>query len=398
MVRQKTGKPNNKGQNEGVKGDVKPDTQTLKDELQSFTPLPSSPPKTTAPIETSITAPSLDWNTVVYPSADAAANDIQPNLWSDEVNLSMNINQSSNEIQTLTTNDHIMLNNVPPCNEKPIEWSNRLEVIKEISEMNSVDSTVQDSVQKSVISSTNVELSAHNSELDETVNSELIAKSCYEFDNTVQTENHGNIAKSVTPLFLHKKKRAEISSSSIYEVIKRDSSETKTTPTMPSPNYGFDMQTHEHNCIESSFESLKYDSPENSAIDEIASKAPANYARFPYSPVIILHRINNMQQYQQSLKRRASHSGRDTIQNSKRPRATQTNSSKINKSKLVLKKSVANKAKNKSKTSTSTVVNAASNQSQSQKILHILNNGGVENLKTLHTIGPKKAEQIFTYR
>lgn len=247
--------------------------------------------------------------------------------------------QNLHEILLTTTTCNVETNTLPlnyqpiETNE-PIEYNSKLEVIKETSEISGMASggnMVQNADQKSTISTNNVELSLN----DYTKHAQYPSDASVEnsegiqaLESTIDGDNN-KISDCVPKLVIHKVRENDELSSSLYEVKKpdRNSPVVQSSPYLTNSAGNFSYSSVAANT-EPSFGPLVYDSPEKDAFDVIASKTTQNYIRLPLSPRIILHRINNIQEYQQSLKRSPSHLKSKDTQKSKRAKVTQTKNGK----------------------------------------------------------------------
>lgn len=138
-------------------------------------------------------------------------------------------------------------------------------------------------------------------------------------DNAVPVNKYENVAEFVSPLKIRKiEKPPHFDVTSMYEIVKKDQN------LQPQPMI--------ENCLKYSYPEVEYSFPEQQSFEEqnTIEKTPkvnrptSAFNRFPFSPRIILQRIENIREYQISLKRGSSHVGSPDKKNRKSKRAKVT--------------------------------------------------------------------------
>ncbi|XP_031629366.1 kinesin-1 heavy chain-like [Contarinia nasturtii] len=274
--------------------------------------------------------------------------------------------------------------------------------------VNDFQETLDPKFGEPILSSTQfVQLNANNKQPELDVNDEILTKSMNvstkiggvsenvcdtEGDTTVYyniekvkdtaiVNTNENCPKIVTPLILRKSKKLSDFEKTVYQPMKK-------------PRNVLPM----HQNIDEDAPNLCYASPQNSFVQQqsissmpevpaientpritrlaAARKARNNYARFPLSPRVLLHRIENVRQYQMLKKHLNSRA--ETKTNKRKSRIVQ------------IIPTERNTPTERSKTK-KLMINR-------ERVLNIINTGSIDDLKKLHTIGVKTADLIYTYR
>lgn len=246
----------------------------------------------------------------------------------DTNNIPVDDEQNDENILLTTTTDHVPMNShsLPLANEQidtmlKSELYPYLDVITEVSEVNSIKEVSEKTIEKSISVCALVN-TVQNTENKNDENEQIETKSelsqvtveyNQSFCDFVPHMVNGNTA-FVSPLVI--KKLEKQSEEPMYE-IKKKNQENCVDYSYSGIEYAIDGQQMAENSVPQQFVA------ETSAVSQSPIKMPKR-VRFPFSPRIILERIEHIRDYQQTLKRGLPVEGTQGTRKSKRVKLTRT--------------------------------------------------------------------------
>lgn len=291
-----------------------------------------------------------EWNDLTLPEVSNVTNVLRSieNEAMDVQELPMNVDHIDKGILLTTTTNHVPFMQSPPQINN--ERMPQLEMIIENSSLeNPVEESLQDSIENTLISfATNDSLINEKVSFAKPIARQLSKENSKIFDNTAPFVGIPSKESAfVSPLIFRKLEKDErLSTSSIYEIVKKDQNAEQFETVEPSSMYSDsdpDFSYATQSTIGFSYAELEpqpepEQKPEEKILIkttekapvtltyEVASKAPTTYMRFPMSPRLILHRIDSITEYQQSLKRKSIYLEKKVTQRPKRAKITRTES------------------------------------------------------------------------
>lgn len=375
------------------------------------------------------------------------------NAQGDSIDTPMDVDQVDKKILMTTSTNHVPVESPQLCVNDHVESAilssesfPRLDVISEIPEVNSIEKTPKKSIEKSIsdCASVHENVSIAKSEVSQVKN---------KLDDSIS--NIGNFNQFVSPLFVRKIEKMPIDES-VYEIVKKSYDQPPIIDNCAEffyPDIDYSLPTRPNDMIAKQSPTVTLKTPVDSTV-----KTPAitrsKLVTFVFSPRVILHRIENIHEYQQAYKRASSQMDAADTQKTKRTKVTGTKcklfffkflqiiysviqsisfydhveisaNPKTSRAKATTKKAKATtstratkttKPKAKSNSTPNEPLNVAPMLPPSnplpiappdanailiknhERVLNILNNGTEKDIGKLPTIGPKKATTIFNHR
>lgn len=270
----------------------------------------------------------------------------------------MEVDSKDDQILFTISPDHLPVDSMPPCVGELVDSAilnsvpfPNLDAIAEIPEVSSTKeatptmiasltpATVESLTPKMVehLSPTTVEnpkpsvslVEENTSTTSHTEQSEVTQSYAQSFDetannlmNTVTEMMSENVAAFISPLFVRKmENRSDLEMPSMYEIVKKDRCENCAEYSYSDEEYSLAEQQNIQWPEQSSV-----DTPNTPKAPVKASTAARNHFRFPFSPRIILNRIENLRDFQNSLKCGASQVPAIEARKSKRARFVRNDS------------------------------------------------------------------------